>query len=790
MKQIKKQKFTWKKVVIGFLGLVVVVGIGGALWLNHFTNSGLPVIEGELAVAGLNASVTVTRDKHGVAHIVAESDRDLFIAQGFVHAQDRLFQMDLGRRQASGRLAEVFGSMAIEQDRYFRTLRLRYYAIASAAVQSPETMAILEWYALGVNAFIDQAVANNNLPVEFRILGYQPEPWTIYDSLTFVKYKAYDLAGNWEGQAFRAYLLQNFSLEQALELFPSYPLDALYVINADVLDLGPLFEHVVLPDEHNGSNNWVVAGSRTASGAPMLADDPHLSLATPSIWYHNHLQGGSFNVNGVSVAGAPGVVLGHNDYIAWGVTNTGPDVQDLFIERRNPENPHQFLFDDQWLDAIVHHEVIYVDGGDPVEFEVVITRHGPIISELAGFEEQDYALALKWTAHQPTAELDALLGFNRATNWDEFHEAGRHLSSPTQSFVFAAVDGTIAFQVIGDIPIRANGRIPEVPVTGWTGEGQWLGTIPYEALPRVVNPEAGFVATANHKVVSAEYPFFITNEWAQPFRGQRIDDLLSANDNLTVADMIAIQVDNKNLEAAAFLPYMLIILEQLNLTEQLTTAVNHLQSWDYFDEVDAIGSTIFNVWMREIQTYLFEEAISPEMWPLFRRRSAFVNELFARNFNGETVIWIEASAGMEQLLETTLTATIDRLQDQLGNNIASWQWGNFHQVEFRHPLSSVSPLHLLFNPRGRLATPGSAVTVNAANFNASGLTNHGAGWRFVIDLVDITSSYMIVAPGNSGHPRSPFYQNNIDLWIAGELYQTSLHIPRNSHELRLVPAIP
>ncbi|MCL1924210.1 MAG: penicillin acylase family protein, partial [Defluviitaleaceae bacterium] len=457
-----------RKLIFGILASIVLILGLGIIYLNHFTNSGLPQITGTLTLEGLAYQVTVTRDEHGTTHIEAESDKDLFLAQGFIHAQDRLFQMDLARRQASGRLAEVFGEIAINQDRYFRTLLLRYYAEKSLPVHSEETINIINWYVQGINAFIEKAISNNNLPVEFGVLRYTPEPWTVYDTLTLVNLKAYDLAGHWEGQAFRAYLIQNFSEEKALELFPintSRTSAGPFVLTDEQLQIQGLFSNILdyLPNEFNGSNNWVISGDRTATGFPMLADDPHLSLATPSIWYHNHLKGGNFNVNGVSVAGTPGVVLGHNPYISWGVTNTGPDVQDLFIELRNPENPHQFLFEDEWEEATVLSERIYVDGGEPIDFEIIITRNGPIVSTLANYENRETELSLRWTAHSKTAELDAVLGFNRATNWEEFEEAARDLPSPTQNFVFASNDGTIAFRTIGKVPIRANGRIPDLP---------------------------------------------------------------------------------------------------------------------------------------------------------------------------------------------------------------------------------------------------------------------------------------------------------------------------------------
>lgn len=769
---MKDKKSRLKKILWTVSGVLLAVLIAGGLWLDHFTKQGLAQIEGSLVLPGLAQETMVIRDENGVSYIEAQDERDLFMAQGFVHAQDRLFQMDLGRRQASGRLAELFGERAVEQDKFFRTLLLRYTAEASVAVQSPETLEILQWYADGVNAYREQALAQGNLSVEFQILGYEPEPWTVEDSLTFVMYQAYNLGGHWEGQAFRAYLMQNFEEEKAFELFPSSPKDGPYIISDEDLAIQGLFDEVILPDEQNGSNNWVVSGSRTASGMPMLADDPHLGLATPAIWYNNHLQGGRFNVTGVSVAGVPGIVLGHNDQIAWGVTNTGPDVQDLFIEKRNPENPYQFLVGDGWQDAKVLEETIEVDGAEPIPFEVVITRNGPIISELAGYEDQETALSLKWTAHEPSAELDAILGFNLATDWESFNAAGEKLVAPTQNFVFAAVDGTIAYKTIGQVPIRANDRLPNLPAPGWNEDGAWIGVIPYDEMPTVVNPVEGFISSANNKVVSDQYPYFITDQWAQPYRQMRIQEMLRDNQDLTAADMATMQGDVLNLEAAQFLPLMLEQLKGMEVSNRSEEALSYLREWDYEDEMDSVGSAIFNVWMREIQNTLFEEAIPENMMELFNRKSQYVNELLSRSFAGESVHWIDDNGGLDQVLLNSLAQAQMVLEEKLGARMAGWQWGKYHQVGFLHPLSSVTPLNLLFNPRGNLESPGSAVTVRAANFNQNGLNNHGAGWRFVIDMADTSTSQMIVAPGNSGHPRSPFYHNNIDRWIEGSLYET------------------
>ncbi|HEX7065482.1 MAG TPA: penicillin acylase family protein, partial [Bacillales bacterium] len=522
---------SWKVVLI--ILVIIFLLIGAGLVYGYWTlQRNLPMTEGTLTLSGLREPVTVYRDKNGLPHIKAENMHDLFIAQGFVTAQARMFQMDLSRRQASGTLSEVVGEATVERDKLFRTLGLRRWAKNSLPVYSEHAQDVLQWYADGVNAYIEHAEKNGTLPAEFRILGYKPDLWTPVDSLTIGKYMAYTLGGHWEGQAFRYYLVENFPEKKAMALFPSYPDDAptiLQAIRANPLDIEKSFASVVTPNPFNGSNNWVVSGEKTASGKPYLANDPHLGLATPSIWYEANLITPDINVSGVIFAGVPGIIVGHNRHIAWGVTNVGPDVQDLYIEKRNPDNPNEFLYKGEWYKAKVISENIHVKGGKVIPFEVTITRHGPIVSEFAHDDHPDTALAMKWTALQPTTELQAVLKFMKAKNWDEFKEALTYFQVPAQNFVFASKDGTIAYRANGLIPIRKKGN-SLLPVPGWTDKYEWTGFIPWGELPTVVNPKEGFIATANNKVTPDNYPYHISNVWAEPYRIERIRHVLASQD--------------------------------------------------------------------------------------------------------------------------------------------------------------------------------------------------------------------------------------------------------------------
>jgi penicillin G amidase len=763
----KRKIITWT--IVSILGLIYLIILG----LNIYLGRSLPLTSGEISLPGLNAPVTVVRDSFGVPHIQAQNEHDLFLAQGYVQAQDRLFQMDLSRRQASGRLSEVIGEAAVDRDKYFRTLGLRRAAEASYNQYSVQGKNTLNWFAEGVNLYIQQVMDSSKLPIEFTILGYQPEDWSAVDSLTIGKFMAFDLGGNWEDQAFRQYLLQNFSEEKAYDLFPTYPKDAPYIISKNEIDFEKTLLGAVIPHEFNGSNNWVVGGSKTKSGKPILADDPHLSLGTPSIWYQMHLEAPSVNVSGVIFAGIPGIILGHNDSIAWGVTNTGPDVQDLFIEKRNPNSKDEFLFMDKWEKAKVIKEPIKVKDEKTIDYEVIITRHGPIISDFAGETGKETVLSMQWTALEPSPELEGVLEMNKAKDWNEFEKALLKFHTPTQNFVFASNDGTIAYKANGKIPIRKKGD-SLLPVPGWTGEYEWEGYIPFDELPKVVNPSEGFISTANNKVISDDYPYHISHNWAQPYRQMRIQEFLKEKENLTIQEMQDLQMDQLNLQAKEFVP---ILLENLsgNLTKKQQAVFEALNKWNYQDHVDRSEPLIFHLWMKNIKANLFQDEIPTEMMDLFGGQKQAVDELLRRADKGNPGPWITEKGGLNVVVQTAFEDTLLEIEEKFGDNMNDWQWGSFHQVQFAHPLSAVKPLNYLFNFDGKIPVGGSSVTVQAAAFNEEGIVNHGGSWRFVIDTSDLTKGYHLVGPGQSGHILSEWYHNQMNDWAEGEYHSTVLN---------------
>ncbi|WP_442593993.1 penicillin acylase family protein [Neobacillus sp. D3-1R] len=773
MEAVIRNKKKTKKVMIRSVVTLLVLFYLIVLTFNIYLGRSLPKTNGQLILPILSESVVVTRDSYGVPHIQAQNEKDLFVAQGYVEAQDRLFQMDLSRRQASGRLSEVIGKATIDRDKYFRTLGLRRAAEDSYNQYSTDGKNVLNWFADGVNLYMEEMKKSNKLPVEFTLLGYTPEPWSAVDSLTIGKYMAFDLGGHWEDQAFRQYLLQNFSKEKAYDLFPTYPKDAPYIIGKDEIDFGKAFAGAVIPAEFNGSNNWVVAGSKTKSGKPLLADDPHLSLGTPSIWYQMHLEAPTVNVSGVIFAGIPGIILGHNESIAWGVTNTGPDVQDLYIEKRNPANPNEFLFKDNWEKAKIIKEPIKVKGESAIDYQVMITRHGPVISDFAGEVGKDKVLSLKWTALEPSPELEAVLNMNKAKDWEGFETALQKFHTPTQNFVFASIDGTIAYKANGKIPIRKNGD-GLLPVPGWTGEYEWEGYIPFNELPKVVNPPSGFISTANNKVINDQYPYHISHNWAQPYRQMRIQEFLNSKNDLTIEDMQALQMDQLNLQAREFVPILLQHLPDIR-TEQQKEVVRVLNNWDYQDHVDQAAPLIFHFWMKNIKSNLFNDAIPEEMMKLFGGQKQAVDELIRRAAANHEGPWIKEKGGLNQVVQTTFDKSIKDIETLFGEKVEDWSWGDYHQVQFFHPLSSVRPLNYLFNFEKNIPVGGSSVTVQAASYRDDGVVNHGGSWRFVIDMSNPTKGYHLVGPGQSGHVLSEWYHNQMDDWANGNYHQTNIN---------------
>jgi penicillin amidase len=757
--------------IIRILLLAPLIVIAGALlWLR----SSLPLSEGRLEVTGLTAAVSITRGSHGIPTIRAASDRDAAFALGFVHAQDRLFQMDLMRRAGAGRLSEWFGAPTLGIDRFMRTLGLYRAAASEYPLLSPGLRAVLDAYAAGVNAYLKER--RGALTPEYYLLNVTPEPWTPADTLVWGKLMDLDLAGNFRRELLHARLAQRLSADELQLLYPPYPKDApvtlseaamhaLEGLRLDVIaaqiprSIGPAF----------ASNNWVVDGAHSASGKPLLANDPHLGLSAPSVWYLARLDTPGLSLAGATAPGSPLLVLGHNQRIAWGFTDTDSDVEDLFVERVDPKDPSHYLTPNGSAPFVTRSEEILVRGAAPVHLTVRETRHGPVISDLGGsYAEPTPAgsvLALETTFLQGDDRTpDALFALNRAQNWEGFRAALRDFVAPQQNMVYGDVDGNIGFLAPGRVPIRAKGD-GWLPAPGWSGDYDWTGYIPFDQLPSAFNPPAGRIASANNKIVPDSYPYFLGRAWALPYRVERIDDMLKATPQQSPATSAAIQGDTLSLMVKDVLPLMLAAKPGSRLAAD---ALDRLRAWDGRMERGQVAPLLFVAWLREFNRTLFADRLGDAFEDYWGLHPDVVRLILT-----EHPEWCAGkSAPKGQDCAGALAAALDRALDELkrrfGDDMEQWRWGVPHQARFANRFwSSIPVLGRLF--AAAVSADGGYDTVNVGATRLASSSEpyadvHGPTLRMIVDLADPAAARFMIAPGESGNVLSPHYDDLMASW--------------------------
>ena len=770
--QTRRRRFRWWLVPLGLLAILLLALFGAFLYLR----TSLPKVSGTLSLPGLSAPVEIVRDENAVPHIYAKSTEDALFALGFVHAQERLFQMDFQRRVGAGRLSEVLGSATLETDKFLRTLGVYRVAERTLPNLSAEAQGALAAYSAGVNAFLDER--KGALPPEFLILGYEPEPWQPADSLVWLKMMAWDLGGNWDDELLRARLLKVLSPERVAQLWPPYPGDAPVILPDfsalyQKLPLGKLWAESPKPlPPGAGSNNWVLSGKHSVTGAPLLANDPHLALQTPALWYLAHLSAPGLETIGATLPGLPFVVLGRTDRIAWGFTNTGPDTQDLFIEQLDPKNPNRYRIPKGWAELKTRQETIRVKGQANVTLTVRETRHGPLISDVsAGAAEvagAGYALAFAWTSlRDDDLSVQAGLELNRAQNWNDFTEALRNFHAPQQNIVYADTDGNIGLYAPARVPVRKNGD-GLVPVPGWTGKYDWTGFIPFDALPHAYNPPSGQIVTANNKLVPDSYPYFLTKDWAEPYRAERITALLAAQKKHSLGSFSEIQADQLSGMVGDFLPLLLSAQAEGIKAQALQT---RLAAWNGVMAAGAPEPLIFSTWYRIFTRLVLEDDLSQDgSSTLFEDTWGF-RPLFFRNVIQEQTAWCDnvrtpETETCELLAATALRQTAQELYKLYGDDPQRWHWGDVHYADHDHLVFGQTPLARFFNLR--VPNGGDAFTVNAARYAISSegaAQTSGPGLRAVYDLKDLERSEFIQPTGQSGNVLSSHYRDFLDRWV-------------------------
>lgn len=809
----------------GLIALTLVVGVLTVVWTVHRS---FPQTTGTIDVTGLEAPVTVRRDGAGIPQLYADTPEDLFFAQGFVQAQDRFFEMDFRRHLTAGTLSVMFGSDALKTDMFVRTLGWRRVAERELPLLTPATRSYLESYADGVNAYLSER-SGSRLSLEYAALAlggldYSPAPWTPVDSLAWLKAMAWNLGSNYDDEVARGLMSATLSAEQIGELYPPYP----YRQNQPIVTQGAVVDGVYEPNaEHGGtrlpprpvfparaarpavvaagdaasdlgdllgtgdgigSNAWAVSGEHTASGSPILANDPHLDASMPGIWYQMGLhcttvdEACPFDVAGFTFSGLPGVIIGHNADIAWGFTNLYPDTQDLYLEKIDGD---RYRYDGKWLPLRTRRERFEIDGADAVTITVRSTRHGPVVSDVSHLVERvgrttptpetieapidGYAVSLRWTALRPGTTADAIFAMDLARDWDAYREAARSFDSPSQNLVYADVRGHIGYQAPGRIPVRRTGN-GDWPVPGWDPAYEWASDdIPFDALPNVLDPEDGYVVTANQAVTRPRYPYYLGDSVDYGYRAQRIRDMLASTPKLTVEDMARLQLDTYSVLAHDLVPR----LRAISLpTPYYRRAAALLDDWSFQQDAGSPAAAYFNAVWKNLLSLVFHDQLPMSVWPTGNSRWWTVMENLLNR--PADVFWDDVHTRHVETRDEILRAALEDARDELTRILSSvpedWRWGDLHQLTLQNPTLGAdgSPVRFLFN-RGPFDLSGASSVVNAAGYDASEGFEVTAvpSMRMIVPLDDLDGARWINLTGASGHAYDDHYTDQTSLWLAG-----------------------
>ena len=727
----------------------------------------LAQINGTIKTPGLQRPVNVLRDEWGIAHIYAETQDDLFFAQGFVAAQDRLWQLDIWRRTGEGKLAEILGPSYIERDKFARLLRYRGDMKAEYESYAPDAKQIITAFVRGVNSYIE--LNRDRLPIEFQLTGIKPDLWTPEVCLT--RMAGYVMTRNIATEVLRAQLIKAVGKDLVEDLIETDPPTKLTI--PDGLNLDDISDQILRAAnaasgsvnfrQIEGSNNWVVDGSMTTTGKPLLANDPHRPINLPSLRYLVHLVGPGWNVIGAGEPALPGVAAGHNERMGFGFTIVGIDQQDLYIEEINPANPNEYKFKGRWLKMRVERERINVKGQASVTVELKFTQHGPVIYEDTN---KHRAYALRWVGQEPgTAGYLASLSLNRAQNWQQFHKALSRWKVPSENLIYADVDGNIGWVAAGMAPIRKgwNGLLP---VPGASGKYEWSGFRSLKEMPQAYNPAKHYIATANHNIMPPGYKTPLGYEWAAPFRFQRLDEVIANfKGKFTIPDFQKLQHDETSLPARELTQ----ILKDVNgVPSDLQPFVEMLTNWDCVMHKDSAAAVLFAIWSNKLSSAVFKSHVPEKNWPQFAARISLVKTIEALKYASPLWFGDSSRAVRDRAILTTLDQAIAEAKQRLGNDPSQWRWGAMHQAPFTHALSSTDELRALFD----LPAPERGGDANTPN--ATGGANYkqtaGASFREILDLSNWDNSVGTNVPGQSGQVGSPHYADLLPLWAEGKYF--------------------
>ncbi len=769
-----------KKILKATAVILLIIIVGGFFYIRHTARKALPDYNATVELKGLKGEVEVFRDSHAIPTIYASCEKDLYTAVGYVTAQDRLWQMDLLRRVTTGRLSEIFGEDFVQTDLLMRSLRIPEKSAMVLEKTGPEVVDALEAFARGVNYYIEQN--RGKLPPEFSILGYSPEKWKPEHSVNLTGYMAWELNTGWSTKTILHKLGTELEEEKFKELVPDMDLQTSYVY-PEFSSEGEVMESTLL--EHSsklrdigaeiftGSNNWAVSGEKSTTGKSLLANDMHLGLFAPGIWYQmHHVIDGELNVSGVVLPGQPFVIAGHNKEIAWGMTNVMLDDMDFYKETVHPSDPQQYKYMEQWKDMEVRDEVIKTGEGDSVVKKLKFTHRGPVISDLKNLD--DKVVSMKWTGNWYSNEVRSVYLLNRASNWEEFRKAVKTFLSVSQNIIYADTEGNIGLQTAAGVPVRKQNRPFIAP--GEDDTYDWQGAVPFEELPYSYNPPEGFVASANNRMVPDDYPYYISSWYDLPFRYDRIKEMLTGKEKLSVEDFKNMLSDKKSKLAEKMVPGLLNELEDTDrLSAAEESAAQMLARWDMVYSPESPEALIFEKFYNRFVENLLLEGMGKPLYNEFISDRVLVRNIVNLVWTNKESAWLKGENNtFSETVTNTFSETVEALKANFGNDPELWAWGDVHKLTINHPMSESALIDRVFSlSRGPFFPGGSFHTVCPYSYDYTNPfeINHGASQRHIYPAGNWDSSLVIIPTGTSGIPASRYYCSQSEDYVNNRFHR-------------------
>ncbi|MDA0987026.1 MAG: penicillin acylase family protein [Bacteroidetes bacterium] len=785
------------KTVLNILITIVILLVGTFFVIRYLVVKSLPNYNEETEISGLKNNVEVYFDDFAVPHIYAENDDDLIFLQGFLHAQDRLWQMDLIRRAGEGRLSEILGKATIDFDRQIRVLEIKQIAKKIENTLSDEDKKLLQSYANGVNTFIKSH--KGKLPLEFDMLNYSPENWEPFHTLMISRLMAFELNISWYVDVTLGEIINKVGFEKAKEIFPTYPDNAPVTIPIATNILSDEFQKSIsvlnelvkididrrkflgTSGMHIGSNSFAVSSKKSSTGFALLASDPHLALASPAKWYEVHLVSPEINLHGMSLPGVPLVVIGNNTSIAWGLTNVMLDDSDFYIEEVEKSNPNNYIVDGKSHPFTNIVDSIFVKDSGFVILNYRTSKHGPIVNDINPILKKINSppIAMKWSASDLTAEIKTFKLLAKANNWNDFRNAVKNFGVPAQNFIYADKFGNIGFQFGGNIPIRSQNN-PTIPMNGNNSQNDWKGYVPFNELPSIYNPEQNFIANANNKTTNKNFPYHISNLWEPPSRIQRITEMLSVENNISPEDLKKIQNDNFSFFAKNLTSHILETYKNQPVDGNLEIVLNYLKNWNYIVLSSEVAPSIYAVFFNMIIKNTLHDEIGDNLLNGFQHLSNIPYRVILNLLEKENSVWFddiktENVETKSEIIKKSLDETILFLTNKLGSDIKNWKWGKLHSITFKHPIGSQPPFGILFNI-GPFEMNGDGVTVNNAEYSLNRPYEMilGPSMRRVVDFGNLDNLQTVITTGQSGQPLSEHYKDQALFWVNGNYKTTSM----------------